>query len=114
MEFLEAGWYSATGQGMGATLQIAHRREAFVLSDRGAWLQSAPNMAGTLVVAVAQELPNPYRVIVVSGASPEARALAAWLAGEDGAAALEAANRAVFGEVAYRPAAVSSQPAPSP
>ena len=84
--------YLATGQGMGAALQIANDKSAYVLSDRATWL----GYLGRLQLAVLYQrdpaLHNPYHVIVVN---PErhphvqyqlAQAYVAYLRGPEGQA----------------------------
>ncbi len=43
-------WYEQSGQGMGATLQIANQKDAYTLSDRGTYLAQSKNL--DLVVLV--------------------------------------------------------------
>ena len=65
----EAGpWYKSTGQGMGATLNVAAASGAYVMSDRGTWI-SFKNKAD-LVIAVEGDklLFNQYGVILVNPA----------------------------------------------
>jgi len=58
------GWYVETGQGMGETLTIAGQKQAYTLSDRGAFL-AAKNLDAKVLVEGAAPLLNPYHVIVV-------------------------------------------------
>jgi tungstate transport system substrate-binding protein len=57
--------YIETGQGMGATLNIAHEMQAYVLTDRGTYLNFRDKIDLAPLVADAAELRNPYGVIVV-------------------------------------------------
>ena len=99
-------WYLETGQGMGLTLQVADQRQAFVLSEIGAFLAAAPALSLEIVpLADDPVLINPYQLIVVSGsqAEPAAAAFAAWLRSAEGREAMISANRDLFGEVVYQP-----------
>jgi tungstate transport system substrate-binding protein len=59
-------WYQESGQGMGATLQIANDKDAYTLTDRGTYL--ATEAAGDLEVLVdgGAELLNVYHVIAIA------------------------------------------------
>ncbi|MBI4770789.1 MAG: substrate-binding domain-containing protein [Chloroflexi bacterium] len=67
-------WYSAIGQGMGATLVFANEKLAYTLSDRGTWLAqkaSLPNLrilvgGGTIAENKDPGLLNPYGVIEIN------------------------------------------------
>lgn len=61
----EGSWYRETGQGMGATLNIAAELPAYALTDRGTWI--AFENKRDLVVAVEgdRRLFNQYGVILV-------------------------------------------------
>jgi tungstate transport system substrate-binding protein len=78
-------WYEESGQGMGATLQIANQREAYTLTDRGTYLSQEHLLNLEIVFEGDQGLHNVYHVIVVNperhGAvnAEAARAFAAFL-----------------------------------
>ena len=108
----EGAWYQASGQGMGATLQIASEKGAYTLTDRGTFL----NMRAVLNLEVLVEgdpvLFNPYHVIVVN---PErhpavnvegARAFADFLTSPEVQALIGAYGRDRFGEPLFVPDAV--------
>lgn len=59
-------WYMAVGQGMGAVLQIADDKQAYALTDRGTYLAYKDKIDLVIVSAGAQELLNPYHVIMVN------------------------------------------------
>jgi tungstate transport system substrate-binding protein len=61
-------WYQETGQGMGATLNIANEKQGYTLSDRGTYLAQRDNLDLELVYEGDQALNNIYHVIV---ANPE-------------------------------------------
>ena len=78
-------WYSETGQGQGATLQIASQRGAYALADRATFLAERKNLDLEVVYDKPGTLLNVYHVIVVNPAKHPnvnvraARAWAAWL-----------------------------------
>ena len=59
-------WYNQTGQGMGATLNMASATNAYVLSDRGTWLSFKNKGDLVIVVEGDKRLFNQYGVILVS------------------------------------------------
>jgi len=90
-------WYLSTGQGMGLTLQVASERSAFVLAELGTFL-SIERL--DLVDRGIRDpmLDNPYRAMSVAATdSIGAVRFVDWLVSEDGRAAIERANREVFG-----------------
>jgi tungstate transport system substrate-binding protein len=68
-----------SGQGMGGTLRVASRLDAYTLTDRGSFEQLAPQLRLVNVYAGDPRLLNTYAVITREGQHP-ARAFAAWLA----------------------------------
>ena len=65
-EAASGSWYRESGAGMGTTLNIASGMGAYILSDRGTWLNFSNK--GDLVILVGgdQRLFNPYGVILVN------------------------------------------------
>lgn len=59
-------WYQETGQGMGATLQIADQKGAYTISDRGTYLAQKKNLALVILSEGDPSLLNVYHVIVVN------------------------------------------------
>jgi tungstate transport system substrate-binding protein len=59
-------WYNQTGQGMGATLNMASATNAYVLSDRGTWLFFKNKGDLVIVVEGDTRLFNQYGVMLVS------------------------------------------------
>jgi tungstate transport system substrate-binding protein len=103
---LGKSWYLETGQGMGLSLQVADQRDAFVLSELGAFLAAAPVLSlERIPLADDPVLLNPYQIIVVneSPARAAADAFAAWLGSAEGYEAIASANRDLFGEIIYQP-----------
>ncbi len=62
----EGKWYNAVGQGMGAALQFADNKQAYVLSDRGTWLAMRDKLDLAVVFEGDPALHNPYHVMAVS------------------------------------------------
>ena len=59
-------WYRETGQGMGATLQIADQTGAYTLTDIGTWLNNKAPFSLEVVAQGDSILVNPYHVIRVN------------------------------------------------
>ena len=59
-------WYVSTGQGMGETARIAAEKQAYTLIDRGTCLAMGSRVGLPVLCEGAQDLVNPYHVIVVS------------------------------------------------
>ncbi len=109
--------YEESGQGMGATLQIANQKNAYTISDRGTFLSRQDNL--DLVVSYEGDpgLLNVYHVIVVN---PEkhgdvnadgARAFAAFITRADIQALIGDFGVDEFGEPLFFPDAGKPEPA---
>ena len=61
-------WYEESGQGMGATLQIANQKAAYTISDRATYLAQKANLDLDILFQKDKALLNVYHVIVVSPA----------------------------------------------
>jgi tungstate transport system substrate-binding protein len=59
-------WYEESGQGMGATLQIASQRQAYTISDRATFLAQQDSLDLEILFEGQPELLNVYHVIVVN------------------------------------------------
>lgn len=59
-------WYTESGQGMGATLQITSEKAAYTLSDRATFLANQANLQLAILVEGDASLLNVYHVIVVN------------------------------------------------
>lgn len=59
-------WYGQSGQGMGATLQIANQKDAYTLSDRGTYLSQSENLDLVVLVEGDPLLLNVYSVMQVN------------------------------------------------
>jgi tungstate transport system substrate-binding protein len=84
------GWYEESGQGMGATLQIANQRDAYVLCDKATYLSQKDNIQLVLVFEKDPAFLNVYSVMLTN---PErfdavnaqgAKAFADFLVSEEG------------------------------
>jgi tungstate transport system substrate-binding protein len=59
-------WYVESGQGMGATLQIASQKGAYTISDRGTYLAQSANLDLEVLVEGDPVLLNVYHVMQVN------------------------------------------------
>lgn len=59
-------WYISTGLGMGAALQVADEKQAYILSDRGTYLTFQDKIDLQIVIANHPPLHNPYHIIAVN------------------------------------------------
>ncbi len=62
----EGGWYISAGQGMGAVLIMANEKLAYTLTDRGTYLAYKNKVDLEIVYEGAEELFNPYHIILVN------------------------------------------------
>jgi len=62
----KAAWYVESGQGMGATLQIASEKSAYTLTDRATYLANKANLQLDILVEKDNSLLNVYHVITVN------------------------------------------------
>jgi tungstate transport system substrate-binding protein len=102
-------WYLESGQGMGATLQIASEKEGYTLTDIATWLAVGDELALESMVTDDPSLLNPYHVIVVN---PEkwpkvntdgAKAFADFLLSAEGQAMIGEFGVAEFGQQLFVP-----------
>jgi tungstate transport system substrate-binding protein len=61
-------WYQETGQGMGATLNVANEKRAYTLADRGTYLARKSTLQLDVVLEGAPALLNVYHVMLVNPA----------------------------------------------
>jgi tungstate transport system substrate-binding protein len=59
-------WYEESGQGMGATLQIANQKNAYTISDRATYLAQQKNLDLVILFQGDPKLLNVYHVIQVN------------------------------------------------
>jgi tungstate transport system substrate-binding protein len=60
------GWYLESGQGMGATLQIANQRDAYTIADRGTYLALREHLDSVVLLEGDRRLLNIYHVMQVN------------------------------------------------
>lgn len=110
-------WYSETGQGQGATLQVASQRAAYAMADRGTFLAQKPNLDLVILHEKSAGLLNIYHVIVVNPAKhpnvnvTAARAWAAWITGSDTQEMISKFGVDKYGEPLFFPDAGKPEPA---
>ena len=106
-------WYLEAGAGMGATLNIAVGRDAYVLADRATWLSFRNRGRLAIVVEGDPRLHNPYGVMLVNPARhPHVKrddgiAFIRWLTGGEGRAAI--ASFRTGGRQVFFPASVQAR-----
>jgi tungstate transport system substrate-binding protein len=100
-------WYRETGLGMGLTVQMAGRLNAYTLTDRATWVKAAGSVASRILVDGDPRLFNPYEVILVNPAKhPHVNVAAAsafldWLVSQEGRDVIGAYR--VNGEKVFEP-----------
>ncbi len=83
-------WYSETGSGMGATLNVGIGMNAYVLTDRATWIKFGNKAAHTIIVEGDDRMFNQYGIILVDGNNcPHVKLEAGqqfidWVTGEEG------------------------------
>jgi tungstate transport system substrate-binding protein len=100
-------WYRETGSGMGPTLNIASSMNAYVLADRGTWLNFRNRGELKVLVEGDKRLFNQYGVIVVNPAKHphvkvrQAQQFADWIVSAEGQRAI--ADYRIGGESLFFP-----------
>jgi tungstate transport system substrate-binding protein len=85
-------WYRESGLGMGLTLEMAARLNAYVLVDRGTWLANTNRKRMEVLVEGDPRLFNQYEIVVVNASRHAnvnlagATLLTDWLASDEGQA----------------------------
>ena len=112
-EFLpEGSWYMETGQGMGATLQIADEKRAYTMTDRGTYIALEGKIDLPILVEGDGRLFNPYGIIAVNPARHPhvnyeyAMALVGWVTSVKGQKII--ADYKKFGEALFHPTAIAT------
>jgi tungstate transport system substrate-binding protein len=111
------GWYEESGQGMGATLQIASQKAAYTISDRATYLAQKKNLDLEILFQKDKALLNVYHVIVVNPAkhpdvkATAARAFAAYIVRADVQAIIGKFGLDTAGEQLFVPDAGKAEPA---
>lgn len=112
-------WYLESGQGMGATLQIANELDAYTLTDIGTYLTHASPLGLGVLVEGDSLLRNPYHVILIDARKVSwvdaagAAQLKDYLLSPETQAAIGAYRREEFGRSVFVPAVQSSASRPS-
>jgi tungstate transport system substrate-binding protein len=107
------GWYSETGQGMGATLRVADERRAYTLADRGTYL-AQPGQR-TVLVEGDPDLLNVYHVIDMTEKAGDrvnvdgARNFADWIVSPDVQATIGEFGEEKYGRSLFTPDAGKSE-----
>ncbi len=102
-------WYRETGSGMGPSLNTASSMNAYLLADRGTWLNFKNRGDLAILVEGDQKLFNPYGVMLVNPArhphvkKADGLAFIDWLTSPDGQAAI--AGYKIGGEQLFFPSA---------
>jgi tungstate transport system substrate-binding protein len=101
--------YEQTGQGMGATLNVADQRKLYTLTDRGTYLAQKRNLGLAILSQGAPSLLNVYHVHVVSPTrhpkvkADAARKVAAFFVAPETQRSIGEFKRAEYGEPLFIP-----------
>ena len=110
-------WYEESGQGMGATLQIANQKDAYTISDRATYLAQKKNLSLQILFQKDPALLNVYHVILVNPAkhakvnAAAARAFAAYVVRPDVQEVIGKFGLDTAGEQLFVPDAGKPEPA---
>jgi len=100
-------WYMETGQGMGATLQVAAEKRGYVLADRGTYIAYKDKAELDVLCERDPLLHNPYGIIAVNPARHphvrymETMMLIAWVTSPEGQRIIERFEK--DGEILFHP-----------
>ena len=106
----DGAWYMEAGQGMGATLQIANEKQAYVLCDRGTFIAYKNKVELVILSEGDPLLFNPYGVIAVNPDRyshvkyMEAMQLIAWVTSIEGQKIIGEYKKE--GEILFHPMAI--------
>jgi tungstate transport system substrate-binding protein len=104
-------WYQESGQGMGATLQIANDKDAYTLSDRGTYLATDSAKDLKILVEGDESLLNVYHVIDVAPSAGDrvnaagGTAFADWIVSPGAQRIIETFGVEEYGEPLFAPEA---------
>jgi tungstate transport system substrate-binding protein len=105
----EGSWYTSTGQGMGATLQVAAERDAYTLTDRATYLSQRDTLDLVELGAGGPELLNVYHVIEMTRRAGDhvqtdgARAFADWIVSAPVQQLIGSFGQDKFGQALFTP-----------
>lgn len=97
-------WYLETGQGMGATLQVANEKQGYTMTDRGTFLATS-GLSLEVMVEKHEAMLNPYGIIQVTDAkNPEgAEAYADFITSPQGQAIIAEFGKEKYGQPLFFP-----------
>jgi tungstate transport system substrate-binding protein len=101
----DGAWYLSSGQGMGATLQMADEKQAYTLTDEATFLSRKLNLQ--VLMQGDKSLLNPYGIIQVKATSKpdEAMQLIQFFVGDDGQKLIGQFGKDTYGKSLFVPAA---------
>lgn len=105
----EGSWYSSTGQGMGATLQVAAEKDAYTLADRATFLSQRDTVDLVELGAGGPDLLNIYHVIEMTERAGErvqtdgAAAFADWIVSATAQDLIGRFGMDTYGEALFTP-----------
>ena len=106
-------WYIETGQGMGASLNVANEKEAYILADRGTYLAYSSDLDIEILVEGDSELFNPYGIIPVNPAYHThvnyqmAMAFVGYITSQQGQEIIS--EYTAYGKVLFHPSAINPE-----
>lgn len=106
----EGRWYVETGQGMGASLNIANEKQAYILADRGTYLAYKGKLDLEIVTEGDPVLYNPYGIIPVNPGFHShvnyqlAMALVGYITSQQGQNTIN--NYVKYGKKLFKPSAI--------
>jgi len=106
-------WYIETGQGMGASLNVANEKQAYILADRGTYLAYKADLDLEILVEGDPELFNPYGIIPVNPAMHThvnyqmAMAFVGYITSQQGQKIIN--EYTAYGEVLFNPSAIKPE-----
>jgi tungstate transport system substrate-binding protein len=105
----QGSWYITTGQGMGATLQVAAQKQGYTLTDLATYLSMKSTLQLVPLIEQSSDLKNQYDIVLLNQAkhnkvnSAAAEFLAAYLVSADGQAAIGAYGADTYGQGLFFP-----------
>ncbi len=106
-------WYIETGQGMGASLNVANEKQAYILVDRGTYLAYKADLDLEILVEGDPKLFNPYGIIPVNPAMHThvnyqmAMAFVGYITSQQGQKIIN--EYTAYGEVLFNPSAIKPE-----
>jgi tungstate transport system substrate-binding protein len=106
-------WYIETGQGMGASLNVANEKQAYILADRGTYLAYKADLDLDILVKGDSELFNPYGIIPVNPAVhthvnyQKAMAFVGYITSQQGQKIIS--EYTAYGKVLFHPSAIKPE-----